>query len=89
MLSALARLSERLGRERARRYLLGCSDRTLADAGFSRERLERGEHAWPWRLAETVPASPGAMRAARMSPAGEAAPAPAADRSRPEARRAA
>ena len=37
------------GRANARRYLLRQSDRVLADGGFSRELLERGNAAWPWR----------------------------------------
>ena len=32
-----------------RQILLAQSDRSLADAGISRARLEQGDHAWPWR----------------------------------------
>ena len=37
------------GRARTRDVLLRQSDRTLADAGFSRELLLAGVRAWPWR----------------------------------------
>ncbi len=43
---------ERSGRARARRELLHMDDRLLADAGFSRELLELGVDAWPWRVQE-------------------------------------
>ena len=53
-----------LGRERLRRHLLGLSDRTLEDAGFSRELLESGADAWPWRAqAEDHGVRPGVGRA--------------------------
>ena len=39
-----------VGRKRAHEYLLNSSDRVLDDAGFSRELLEKGVRAWPWRL---------------------------------------
>lgn len=38
-----------MGRARAREVLLGNSDRMLEDAGLSRELLESGVKAWPWR----------------------------------------
>ena len=44
-----SRYFTRLGRSRLRRYLLTQSDRLLADAGFSRELLDEGVSAWPWR----------------------------------------
>ena len=44
------RSAERSGRARARRELLHLDDRLLADAGFSRELLELGVDAWPWRV---------------------------------------
>ena len=37
------------GRTRAREQLLARDDRFLADAGLSRELLESGNAAWPWR----------------------------------------
>jgi len=46
------------GRTRARRYLLDRSDRFLLDNGFSRELLERGNGAWPWRLEAVEPWAP-------------------------------
>jgi uncharacterized protein YjiS (DUF1127 family) len=42
------------GRARVRRELLSLSDRALADSGFSRELLEAGVSAWPWRIAEDL-----------------------------------
>lgn len=36
-------------RRQARRELLGMSDRLLADAGVSRNLLNQGVRAWPWR----------------------------------------
>ncbi|WP_455375559.1 DUF1127 domain-containing protein [Kaarinaea lacus] len=44
----------RVGRARARRELLSMSDRSLADIGFSRELLEIGVSAWPWRLNQDI-----------------------------------
>jgi uncharacterized protein YjiS (DUF1127 family) len=41
---------ERAAHERTRRYLVGLDDRTLEDMGFSRELLEQGSKAWPWRV---------------------------------------
>ena len=38
-----------MGRKRALEILLNSSDRMLEDAGFSRELLEKGVHAWPWK----------------------------------------
>lgn len=38
------------GNAEVRRYLLQLSDRQLADRGFSRELLEQGLGAWPWRI---------------------------------------
>jgi len=40
----------RAGRARVRRELLNLSERSLTDAGFSRELLEAGVSAWPWRV---------------------------------------
>jgi len=39
-----------LAKDRARRELLMQSDRFLEDVGMSRELLEAGVHAWPWRI---------------------------------------
>lgn len=39
-----------LGKKRALEVLLNTSDRMLEDAGFSRELLEQGVKAWPWKL---------------------------------------
>ena len=80
---ALSRLSERAGRERARRHLLSCSDRVLADAGFSRELLRSGDRAWPWRVADEAapvrsPIGPRAVSGAAIPPAATFAPSTAA-----------
>lgn len=41
---------ELIGRNRVRHELLMMSDRNLKDIGFSRELLEKGVSAWPWRV---------------------------------------
>ena len=41
-------------RTRARLELLSCSDRQLADRGLSRELLEAGNDAWPWRAPDAA-----------------------------------
>lgn len=48
--SGLSTLFERTERARLRRELLKYDERTLEDMGFSRELLEAGAGAWPWRL---------------------------------------
>ena len=45
------------GRTRARLDLLKRSERVLADGGFSRELLEQGNQAWPWRIDGSLPTS--------------------------------
>lgn len=59
MLQALKTMAKRydrymtmVGRRKAREVLLNSSDRMLADAGFSRELLEKGVAAWPWLSAD-------------------------------------
>lgn len=37
---------------RTRKELLTYSDRFLADTGFSRDLLEQGVSAWPWRVSD-------------------------------------
>ena len=49
-IARLTEVLESVGRERARRELLNLNDRYLADLGFSRELLEEGVQAWPWRI---------------------------------------
>lgn len=46
----IMQFSERVAHERTRKYLVGLNDRTLAELGFSRELLEQGANAWPWRV---------------------------------------
>ena len=70
--TALERGILETGRNRARRHLLERGDRFLADAGFSRELLERGNGAWPWRVEDA--AVPGPV----LRDAGIDAPRPAA-----------
>jgi len=40
------------GRARTLQILRGLSDRQLDDAGLSRELLNQGLRAWPWRVVE-------------------------------------
>ena len=49
ILNALTDALHRVARSRTRALLLRQDDRLLADAGFSRELLLEGVHAWPWR----------------------------------------
>ena len=49
--SGLRTFFELVGRANLRRRLLRFDERTLEDMGFSRELLEAGVGAWPWRLA--------------------------------------
>ncbi len=53
-LKSFTAMMNRAGRNRTRELLLRQSDRTLADAGFSRELLLRGVQAWPWRGDEVL-----------------------------------
>ena len=41
-----------LGNLKTHRILLQLDDRTLEDAGISRDLLEQGVSAWPWRIEE-------------------------------------
>ena|SRR5450631_2222746 len=56
-----------LSKRRDRKLLLKLDDRTLADIAISREMLEQGVKAWPWRLPEDsvqVAAVAGSFRTA-------------------------
>ncbi len=57
---------ERSAYQRTRRHLLRLNDRILEDMGFSRELLERGQKAWPWRMPEETyagdPVHPARLR---------------------------
>ena len=68
--------AENVGRARARQELLSLGDRTLADAGISRELLEEGVRAWPWR-APVDTHEPWQLEALRSRP--DDAPAPLAE----------
>lgn len=60
----LYRVFIRVGHGRLRRELLRCDDRLLADAGFSRQLLEEGVGAWPWReVGLSADPAPGMERA--------------------------
>jgi uncharacterized protein YjiS (DUF1127 family) len=52
----MSRLLTWIERSRMRQDLLRLDERLLADAGFSRARLDAGVRAWPWR----IPAEPAA-----------------------------
>ena len=62
------------GRTRARLDLLKRSERVLADGGFSRDLLEQGNQAWPWRIDGSVP-TPSTQYL--FAPAGLRTPVPA------------
>jgi len=50
------------GRARTLQILRGLSDRQLDDAGLSRELLNQGLKAWPWRVEETTSLDLAAVR---------------------------
>ncbi len=50
---AYNRYMNHVARTRVREALLQSSDRMLEDAGFSRELIEQGVQAWPWRETTT------------------------------------
>ena len=49
IMHALTDALERSAQQRTREYLLGLSNRHLDDMGISRELLQQGSKAWPWR----------------------------------------
>lgn len=49
MIEAMQFAAEMRAREIVRREFMHMSDRQLEDIGISRERLEWGSGAWPWR----------------------------------------
>ena len=49
IIDSLIEARERAVRRDIRQYLRGFTDRHLEDMGFSRELLEQGPRAWPWR----------------------------------------
>lgn len=55
-MSLMSALRTWIERSRVRNDLLKLDARLLADAGYSRELLETGVRAWPWR----IPAEPAA-----------------------------
>ncbi len=59
MLAVIQHRLELAARARTRRVLLDRGDRFLEDVGISRELLEAGVHAWPWRVdGSASPAEP-------------------------------
>jgi len=82
MARAFERSLTNVGRSRAREHLLRQSDHVLADAGFSRERLELGNAAWPWTTSDEVEdrsIARSARQAATASVTTDVLPFPAAD----------
>lgn len=55
------------GKVRARNELLRMSDRQLTDFGFSKELLQAGVSAWPWRMEEETVNMPLQVDAARIT----------------------
>ncbi len=55
VVDGLGNFFELTGRARLRRELLQYSDRVLEDMGFSRELLDAGLDAWPWRKGLQAP----------------------------------
>ena len=50
-MNVLLEARERKARVDIRHHLSGLSDRHLEDMGFSRELIDQGPNAWPWRTA--------------------------------------
>src|SRR5262245_61802821 len=67
-MSLIAGLFTWIERSRLRHDLLKLDARLLADAGFSRELLEAGVRAWPWR-APDEPAEALGSRGRRLTEA--------------------
>ena len=74
---------ERAVQLRIRQHLRGLSDRHLEDMGLSRELLEQGAEAWPWRAPVEPHGAPMLAAAMRgLNADGEAQPT-GHDRGRP------
>ena len=58
----ISKLLTWIERSRLRKDLLRLDARLLADAGYSRELLEAGVRAFPWRLPAEPPAAPALAR---------------------------
>lgn len=61
----ISKLSTWLERSRLRHDLLRFDARLLADAGFSRELVEAGVRAWPWRAPAEPAEGLGSLRLGR------------------------
>jgi uncharacterized protein YjiS (DUF1127 family) len=55
-MSLMSKLLTWIERSRLRKDLLRLDPRLLADAGYSRELLDMGVRAWPWRTPAEPPA---------------------------------
>ena len=80
--SRAGRAMEWMERDLARRRLLRMSDRALADMSFSRERLEAGVRAWPWRTEDGAQGTVAASARRPAVPNVTSGPAADADRVR-------
>lgn len=82
IVDGLIKARERSAQVRVRRHLRSYSDRHLQDMGFSRQLLEQGPDAWPWR----APVQPqGAPTLAAMNGRSMGSQAGAADCHRQDA----
>ncbi len=68
-MNTLMEAREKAARARIRQYLRGLSDRALEDMGFSRDLLEQGPQAWPWRAPAEPLGEPNPTAAARAAKA--------------------
>ena len=76
ILDDLIEARERSVQLRIRQHLRGLSDRHLEDMGLSRELLEQGPKAWPWRAPVQPHGAPMLAAAMRgLNSNGEAQPA--------------
>ncbi len=64
-MSLISKVRTWIERSRLRQDLLRLDARLLADAGFSRELVEAGVRAWPWRAPEEPAAGLGSLRFGR------------------------
>lgn len=65
-MSLISKMRTWMERSRLRQDLLRLDARLLADAGFSRELVEAGVRAWPWRAPEETAAGIGGLRFGRQ-----------------------
>jgi uncharacterized protein YjiS (DUF1127 family) len=65
-MSLISNIFSWIERSRLRHDLLRLDARLLADAGFSRELVEAGVRAWPWRAPTEPPAALGSRHLGRQ-----------------------